>query len=171
MTTPGRVWSGQLESRASGDAGAGEPTRVRVRPDEEGTGGGSAVVPPAPRFGVASGRPPARRLGPQAGDPRLRHHLHVGERCDAVDEVARHAASRPGPARRASLGGLGGQIDHRLARRIAAADPTSWPAHSFPSRGDAQWCALRAQAVEVRDIETPILDAAGDDDRAGAGTF
>src|SRR5271169_7262520 len=99
-----------------------------------------------PHFLSGSTSTPADRLqhaivAVQADNLGLRHDLDVGEARDSVDEIARHArlkiwSSNDEP----DLGNLACQIDHRLARRIAAA----YECHLLPG---AQLCLQRRSPI------------------------
>ena len=75
----------------------------------------------------------------ERGDLDPRHHLNVGQAADALDQIGRHGRRQGRRASSATLRGLAGEEDRRLARAIAAADQRDLlPGASFASSGEAQ---------------------------------
>ena len=183
--TPGMLASRSIGGRASGQDGrpaldeeiaAGhdeaplvahdpfrEPARVRRRADEHEEGVGRDRLDPAGP-GVAE-RQPVQVVGPFAVDD-----LGVGAdgddaRCgDGGDQVVGHALGQPlAPDQKGDRGGVLGQVERGLARRVATAGDEHMAVSDRRSLGDGRAVehAGTDHGLEAGDAQAPVGDAGG----------
>ena len=122
MGRPGVRARQHKPSRIERHVGPGKPIGIWFSADEQ-----EEVAHIAADFFSRRSVSPADRLHDavatfEAGDFGTQQHFHVGEPADAIDQIAGHACGQIRAADdEPDLGGLTGQIDGCLARRIASA--------------------------------------------------